>query len=69
MIDYIEVSYIVEKPGEEVIVETSVPNEEIKLAHPFTVVEGETLTLTLGFDALKISYRLIFRSWKERQAP
>jgi hypothetical protein len=81
MIDYIEVNYIVEETGEEVTVEASVPSGEIKLVHPFNVVEGETLTSTLDFDALSysyrlrrskcsacnnISYKLIFRSWKER---
>jgi hypothetical protein len=44
---------LIDLDGEEVTVEANVPSGEIKLVHPFTVVEGETLTLTLDFDALK----------------
>jgi hypothetical protein len=44
---------LIDLDGEEVTVEANVPSGEIKLVPPFTVVEGETLTLTLDFDALK----------------
>ena len=40
--------------GEEELLEATLPSNELKLVHPFSVVEGETTILVIDFDAEKM---------------
>jgi len=40
--------------GEEELLEATLPSNELKLVHPFSVVEGETTVIVIDFDAEKM---------------